>query len=332
MAEHIAHVQPWKKDMVKTIIKDLPNYKTVAIINLENLPSRQSQVIRSKIKEHAKIIITRKRLIKLALDKCGKADLKQISEHIQGMPALILTNKNAFELFKILKDNMTDAPAKTGQIAPDDIWVKAGPTPFAPGPIIGDLGAANIVAGIDGGKVVVKKDSLVVKAGEPVPAAAAAILSRLDIKPMKIGLNLVIAVEEGKLFERNILNIDVDEYTNNLKQAILNAKKLALGANILTPETVTIKLQEAHIDAKKLAFGADILCDETKEHLLKKAEAQAATLKEKIPEVPVEEKKVAEPAKEDQVEEVKESKSSEEESTPKEETPEEIKDDNQGGQ
>jgi len=63
MAEHTAHVQPWKKDMVNNIIKELPKYKTIAVINLENLPSRQSQVIRSKIKEHAEIIVTRKRLI-----------------------------------------------------------------------------------------------------------------------------------------------------------------------------------------------------------------------------------------------------------------------------
>jgi len=286
---YTAHVQPWKKDIVKQISQDLPKYTTVAIINLENLPSRQSQMIRSKVKKHAMIIITKKRLIKLAIDSCGKDELKQLKEYLRGMPALILTNKNAFELFKLLKENMTMAAAKTGQTAPEDIWVKAGPTPFAPGPIIGDLGAANIVAGIDGGKVVVKKDSLVVKEGEIIPAAAASILARLDIKPMKIGLNLIAAVEGKELFERNILNIDEEEYVTNLKTAILNAKKLALGANILTAETASIKLQEAHMNAKKLAIGAEILCDETKEYLIKKAEAQASALDKAVPDKPAEE-------------------------------------------
>jgi large subunit ribosomal protein L10 len=278
-----AHVQQWKKDIVKTISDEVKKYDTVAIINLENLPSRQSQLIRSKIKDDVKIIVTRKRLIKLALKKAGKSELKQLAEHLKGMPALILTNKNAFELFKILKDNMSLAPAKTGQTAPEDIWVKAGPTPFAPGPIIGDLGAANIVAGIDGGKVVVKKDSLVVKEGEKIPAAAANILTRLDIKPMKVGLNLIVALEKGQIYDKKVLNIDMDEYITNLKTAIINAKKLALGANILTAETAAIKLQEAHLNAKKLAIGAEIMCDETKEYLIKKAEAQATALKEKVP-------------------------------------------------
>jgi large subunit ribosomal protein L10 len=278
-----AHVQQWKKDIVGSISKQINEYNTVAVINLENLPSRQNQIIRSKIKEDATIIVTRKRLIKLALKKSGKAELKQLETYLRGMPALILTNKNAFELFKVLKDNMSSAPAKAGQIAPEDIWVKAGPTSFAPGPVIGELGAANIVAGIDGGKVVVKKDSLVVKEGDAVPVAAANILARLDIKPMKIGLNLVVALEGDQIYERKVLNIDIDEYIENLKTAIIDAKKLALGANILTAETVSIKLQEAHIDAKKLAIGAEILCNETKEYLIKKAEAQASTLNEKVP-------------------------------------------------
>jgi large subunit ribosomal protein L10 len=294
-----AHVQQWKKDMVTQIAQELPKYETVALINLENLPSRQSQLIRSKIKEHAKIIVTRKSLIKLAIEKSGKSDLKQLEEHMTGMPALILTNKNAFDLFQLLKANMTSAPAKTGQTAPEDIWVKAGPTPFAPGPIIGDLGAANIVAGIDAGKVVVKKDSLVVKEGEKVPAAAAAILSRLDIKPMKIGLNLVAASEGGQVFMRKTLNIDVDQVIEDLKTAILNTKKLAIGANILTAETAPIQLQEAHMNAKKLAIGAEILCDETKEYLIKKADAQATALKDKVPDTPVIEEKVEEPKAEE---------------------------------
>jgi large subunit ribosomal protein L10 len=339
MVEHKAHVQQWKKDMVSEITKEITNYTTVAIINLENLPSRQSQLIRSKIKEHAKIIVTRKRLIRLALNLSKKDELKQLKDHLKGMPALILTNKNAFELFKMLKENMTSAPAKSGQTAPEDIWVKAGPTPFAPGPIIGELGLANIVAGIDGGKVVVKKDSLVVKEGEIIPPAAAGILARLNIKPMKIGLNLVVALEDGNIFERKILDVDVDKYVSDLKEAVLNAKKLAIGANILTAETVSIKLQEAHLDAKKLAIGAEILCDETKEYLINKAESQANALKEKVPEsdavtsaneisdTPAEEEKPAE-------EQSKSSEASEPEaeSTPKEETPEEPKDDNQGGQ
>ena len=61
--EITAHVQQWKKDMVADVAKELTQYKTVAVINLENLPSRQNQLIRAKIKGKTKIIVTRKNLI-----------------------------------------------------------------------------------------------------------------------------------------------------------------------------------------------------------------------------------------------------------------------------
>jgi large subunit ribosomal protein L10 len=42
-------------------------------------------------------------------------------------------------LYKILQKSKSSAPAKAGQTAPNDIYVKAGKTSFAPGPIIGEL-------------------------------------------------------------------------------------------------------------------------------------------------------------------------------------------------
>ena len=63
----------------------------------------------------------------------------------------------------------TAAPAKPGDIAPEDILVKAGDTPFKPGPIVGELQKAGIPAAIEGGKIVIKKDKVLVKKGEPSP-------------------------------------------------------------------------------------------------------------------------------------------------------------------
>jgi len=44
--------------------------------------------------------------------------------------------------------------------------IPAGDTPFKPGPIIGDLQKVGIKAKIQGGKIVITDDSLVVKKAE----------------------------------------------------------------------------------------------------------------------------------------------------------------------
>ncbi len=283
--EHKAHTAQWKKDRIKELKDELAKYKTIAVVNMMDLPSKQLQKIRSKIKSKAKLFMTRKRLLTRALDE-SKPEHKKLIEHLEGMPALILSNENPFELFNILKQNMSKAPAKTGQIAPEDIVVSAGPTPFAPGPILGEIGAAGIDAGISGGKIVIKADCVVVKKGEPVPAEAANILARLDITPMKIGINLLVALEEKQIFLRETLDIDTEQLIEDLKTAYQNAFKLSVGTGIITEDNVEYLLREAATDAKKLSVGAHILTDETKEHIIQKAESHAQALKEKVPDQP----------------------------------------------
>ena len=83
---------------------------------------------------------------------------------------------------------------------------------FSPGriptSIIGELGAIGIKAGIEGGKVAIKEDAVVVKDGEVINANVAAILTRLGIEPMEIGLDLVAAYEKGSIFDKKILGVD----------------------------------------------------------------------------------------------------------------------------
>src|SRR3989338_2085586 len=113
------------------------------------------------------------------------------------MPALLLKKENPFSLYKILKKSKSSASAKAGQIAPRDIIVPAGPTPFTPGPVISEFAALGIKAGVEGGKVAVKQDTTACKEGKPINAPLASMLARLGIEPMEIGLNLVAVFENG---------------------------------------------------------------------------------------------------------------------------------------
>ncbi len=272
----------WKKNIVSEIQNKINKYKTVAVINMENLPAKQLQIIREKISENAQIIMSRKKLIKLALENSEKKSTKKLIEHLTGMSALLFSNKNAFELFKTLKKNMSDAPAKAGQISPKDIIIQKGPTPFPPGPMISEFSKVGIKTGIEGGKIAVKDDKLVAKKGDVISENLANLLSKLQIHPMKIGINLICALENEFLFLRDVLDINEEQFINNIKEAYLNALKLSIGRNIITQESAQHLIQQAYLDAKKLGIGTEILTDETKDYLLKKAESIAKTLKSKI--------------------------------------------------
>jgi len=131
-----------KKKLVQQLVHDIEHHPIVGVVNLENLPAQQLQVMRSMLKSKGvKLSMARKRLLYLALSQSKKKDLDKLTAKIKGMPALIFTKDNPFALNTLIVKNKSEAPAKAGQTAPRDIVVKAGPTSFAPGPIISELAA-----------------------------------------------------------------------------------------------------------------------------------------------------------------------------------------------
>ena len=296
MEEPKAHIQPWKKEKIKEIEKLLEKYSTIAILNMQSLPSKQLQSIRSKLKDKAEIIMTKKSLIRFALEKevSKKPKLKELEEYIGTMPALLLSELDAFSLYKILKDNQISAPAKAGQIAPEDIIVKAGPTPFAPGPILSELAAVGIKSGIEGGKVAIKQDSVVVKAGQPVPENAVNILSRLGIQPVKIGINLVVALDKDTIYIKEVLDIDADKFIADLKTAHTEALTLAVGAGIINSETIKLLLVKANNEAQSLSLSIKLEDKAEEKKEVKSEEETPKEEKEEVKEEPKPEEKVEE--------------------------------------
>ena len=206
-----------KKELVQNLIKQIKSYPIVGLVNMQNLPAQQLQNMRAMFrKKSVQIVMTRRKLIQLALKDSKLENIDQLTEKIKGMPALILSKDNPFTLYSVIQKNKSQAPAKAGQIAPNDIVVKAGPTSFAPGPIISELGAVGIKTKVDGGKLTITDDVVVAKEGDEITPALADMLKRLDIQPMEVGLDLVAVWENGTIFTAKQLHIDEEEYLQNI--------------------------------------------------------------------------------------------------------------------
>ncbi len=217
-----------KQDVVAEFLKLIEEYPIVGAVDVENLPALQLNRMRAQLRGTVLVKMTKRRLLTHALNASKKENVKELIPYLKGMPALIFTKESPFKLFKILKKNKSKSPIKGGQTAPKDIIVPAGPTSFAPGPIIGELGAFKIKAGIDGGKVAIKEDSLVAKEGTVVSAKLAAILTRLGIEPMDIGLNLTAVWENGLILKKDVLDVDEEQYQSDIASAASWAFNLAM--------------------------------------------------------------------------------------------------------
>ena len=279
-----AHVSQKKKDIVKEFQTLAKKYPIVGAVNMEGLPTPQLQAMRANLRNTDVVLkMTKKRILKIALETSEIKGMEKLVKHLRGQPALIFTKENPFKLFKTLEKSKSPAPAKAGQIAPKDIVVPAGPTGFAPGPIIGELGQIGIKAGIDAGKVAIKQDAVVVKEGQVVKANVAAILQRLKIEPMEIGLDLVAVYEDGEIFTKDLLRVDEKQYIENIHQAHTWAFNLSVEAGIYNKDTIEFMVGKAFNDSKAIAIEQAILAKEVVDEILSKAERQMLSVKSQIP-------------------------------------------------
>ena len=324
-----AHVSQKKKDVVSEFAHLIDEYPVIGVVNMKNLPTKQLQTMRSKLRDKETVLImTKKRLMKIAFSKSKKQHITDLEKHFEGMPALIFTSENPFKLYSELQKTKSRAPAKPGQTAPNNITVNAGPTSFSPGPIIGQLGKYGIKTGVEGGKIVIKEDAIVAKKGNVIDADLAEILTRLGIEPMEIGLNLTAVYEDGTISTSDVLHIDEDEYRNKICTAYNDSLNLTVYVTYPTDENISILLSKAHSESFALALSQEILTDETTLQIIQKAQSEALSLSNSLPSTGTEKEEPVKEKKEKPKDEVKEEEPKEDKpEEPKEEEPEEEQSD-----
>jgi len=280
----MAHVAEWKYKEVENLTNLLTSKPVVSVVEIGGIPAPQMQHMRKNLRNIADVRSSKNSLISRAFDDAEKKvkGISALRDLVTGQTAIIATDMNPFKLYGKIKATRTNAPAKGGEIASLDIEVKAGATPFKPGPIVGDLQKAGIPAAIQEGKVVIKKDKVVVDAGNKIPKNVAQMLTRLEIYPVEIGMSLQGAFEDGNIFKPDVLDINMDEFVARMQQALSNAFNLAVEVAWVSKITVKPLLAKAHSDALVLAIERGILNKETIKHLISKAHNSMTSLASQI--------------------------------------------------
>ena len=98
-------------------------------------------------------------------------------------------------------------------------------------------------------------------------------LTRLEIFPIEIGMQLNAVFEDGDIFKPEVLDIDMDAFLTQIQQASSNAFGLALETGWTTTQTILPLLQKAHRNALSVALDQNIISKETAPQLVQKAYA-----------------------------------------------------------
>jgi len=278
-----SHTRPWKEQEVQEIIDLSKKYPVVAVANLSLFPADLFSRIRKKLHGKAVVKVSKTRVIRKAFEGTALKD-SDLLNHIKGMCGIVFTEMNPFELASFLRKNKGSAYAKEGSIAPNDILIPAGDTGIPPGPALSELKNAGLKVKVQGPTIQITEDKVVAKKGDSISLAVANTLAKLDIKPIKIGLNLEAVLENGAIFLPEVLDIDSEKMQGQFESAVLNSLKLAVEVSYFSKQSMPLILRKAVMNSKALALEANILTKQTSGMILAKANAQANALKSLIKE------------------------------------------------
>jgi len=62
----------------------------------------------------------------------ARPELDAVVRQLKGNTGIIFHNGDLTDLKDILDEQVREAPARVGSVAPDDVWVRAGPTGLDP--------------------------------------------------------------------------------------------------------------------------------------------------------------------------------------------------------
>jgi len=267
---------PQKKAQMYQLMQELPKkYSVTALVRMEKVRASQLLPLRKKLLGEVEIVSIKDKIARKAFEKLDVPGAEKMKEMLTGQCVFMFTNMSPFKLNVLLGKNKVFLAARGGNIASIDVVVPPKNTGIAPGPMLTEFKDNKIPTKIDQGTIWILKETTPVKKGEVISTKLAALLGKLDIKPIEARIVLNSALSESILFSEEDLVVDVDAFRDKIAQANQNALALSTEIAYVTEDNIAQILAKASQAGISLSVEAAYVTDETKEQILQKAHSQA---------------------------------------------------------
>ena len=267
---------PKKKTQMYQQLQELPKkYKILALVRMEKVRASQLLPLRKKLQGEVEIISVKDKVAKLALEKTGIKGIEKLVNNLKGQCLFMFTNMSPFKLNVLLGKNKVLLNARGGDLASMDIVIPPKNTGIAPGPMLTDFKENGIPTKIDQGTIWIMRETIPVKKGEVISEKLAALLGKLDIKPIEASIVLNSALEDGLVYAEQEMIIDLEKFRNDMAQAHQEAISLSIEAAYITEDNIKQILAKAAQSATSVSIETGYITDETKEQILQKADSHA---------------------------------------------------------
>eukprot|EP00352_Strombidinopsis_acuminata_P005077 CAMPEP_0176360046 /NCGR_PEP_ID=MMETSP0126-20121128/16837_1 /TAXON_ID=141414 ORGANISM="Strombidinopsis acuminatum, Strain SPMC142" /NCGR_SAMPLE_ID=MMETSP0126 /ASSEMBLY_ACC=CAM_ASM_000229 /LENGTH=277 /DNA_ID=CAMNT_0017715173 /DNA_START=203 /DNA_END=1036 /DNA_ORIENTATION=+ len=186
----------------------------------------------------------------------ARPELEAVIRQLSGNTGIIFHNGDLTDLKDILDAQVREAPARVGSLAPDDVWVRSGPTGLDPKQT-SFFQNLSIQTKIVKGQVEIVNDVQVVFKDEKVTNSQSSLLDKLKIKPFFYKMEIKMVYDKGQLFAPGVLSINQEDILSAFSASIANLTSLSLSSGYITKSAAPHLMINAFKNLCSVSFASD---------------------------------------------------------------------------
>jgi large subunit ribosomal protein LP0 len=244
----------------------LEEYKSVFIVNVDNVSSQQMHEIRHSLRKEAVVLMGKNTMIRRALRTfiAETPEWERLLPFVRGNVGFVFTNGDLKDIRDKILANKVAAPARAGAVAPSDVWVPAGNTGMEPGKT-SFFQALGVPTKIARGTIEITTDLKLVEAGSKVGPSEATLLNLLNISPFTYGMGIAQVYDQGNTFPSDVLDIGEEQLLKSFSSAITTIASLSLALNFPTLPSVIHSVVNSYKKVLAIAIETEISWPEIEE-------------------------------------------------------------------
>jgi len=221
----------------KKLTELLGQYNKILLVTVDNVGANSIQKIRQVLRGEAVLLFGRNTMIRKTIrdyvEKCTEAGNKEgarieaLLSSIKGNVGLIFTNGDLSHIKQVAESYRQKAPAKIGAIAPEDVFIEAGPTGMEPTQTT-FLQALNIPSKIVKGQVEIVNRIHLIKEGEKIGTSEATLLDKLNIMPFSYRADVKTVFDSGFVYPSSLLSLGPNDVMQMLARGLQRVTTIAL--------------------------------------------------------------------------------------------------------
>ncbi|SCU80531.1 LAMI_0B02806g1_1 [Lachancea mirantina] len=259
-------VREKKAEYFSKLREYLEEYKSAFVVGVDNVSSQQMHEVRKELRGRGVILMGKNTMVRRAIRGfiSELPDYEKLLPFVKGNVGFVFTNESLKDIKEVIVSNKVAAPARSGAVAPEDIWVRAVNTGMEPGKT-SFFQALGVPTKIARGTIEIVSDVKVVEAGNKVGPSEASLLNLLNISPFTFGLTIVQVYDNGQVFPVSILDITDDELVSHFVSAVSTIACVSLAVGYPTLPSVGHSVINNYKDLLAVAVAANYIYPEIEE-------------------------------------------------------------------